>query len=184
MAQRRRADFEFLPHPNNKAATEGAEYADIIHRNSVNLMYSVAGFLGLRVRAKISWHFGASAGRADARHRDAGDVVTSSRSGNAADARPPPRPAGLPDPRLAISYVAFSQDAQAWETAAKCQVIFARALSPRSHVKSGNSRDIPLSVRPGDITDRCRHHSRKAQAEQLHDFLARLSDSPASIQQG
>ena len=40
-------------------------------------------------------HFGASAGRADARRRDAGDVVTSSRSGNAADACPPPRPSGL-----------------------------------------------------------------------------------------
>jgi len=40
-------------------------------------------------------HFGASAGRADARRRDAGDVVASSKSGNAADARPPPRPSGL-----------------------------------------------------------------------------------------
>jgi len=40
-------------------------------------------------------HFGASAGRADARRRDAGDAVPSSRSGNAADARPPPRPVGL-----------------------------------------------------------------------------------------
>jgi len=49
----------------------------------------------LRVRAKISWHFGASAEWADARRRDAGDVVTSSRSGNAADARSPPRPKGL-----------------------------------------------------------------------------------------
>ena len=45
-------------------------------------------------------HFGARAGRADARRRDAGDVVTSSRSGNAADARPPPRPAGLRLPGL------------------------------------------------------------------------------------
>jgi len=33
----------------------------------------------LRARARISWHFGASAGQADARRRDAGDVVTSSR---------------------------------------------------------------------------------------------------------
>jgi hypothetical protein len=40
-------------------------------------------------------HFGASAERADARRRDAGDAVPSSRSGNAADARPPPRPFGL-----------------------------------------------------------------------------------------
>src|SRR5947207_8464963 len=58
----------------------------------------------LRVRARISWHFGASAGQADARRRDAGDVVISSRSGNAAGACPPPRPA------------------------AKCQIILARAL--------------------------------------------------------
>jgi len=39
-------------------------------------------------------HFGASAGRADARRRDAGDAVASSRSANTADARPPPRPSG------------------------------------------------------------------------------------------
>jgi hypothetical protein len=32
--------------------------------------------------------------RADARRRDAGDVVTSSRSGNAADARAKPEPEG------------------------------------------------------------------------------------------
>jgi hypothetical protein len=83
----------------------------------------------LRVRAIISWHFGASAGPADARRRDAGDVVTSSRSGNAAAARPPPRPGGLPVPRSAISYASFLQDSQIWELAAKCQVIFARALS-------------------------------------------------------
>jgi len=40
-------------------------------------------------------HFGASAGRADARRRNAGDAMTSSRSANTADARPPPRPFGL-----------------------------------------------------------------------------------------
>ncbi len=45
---------------------------------------------------QYAWsHSGASAGRADARRRDAGDVKTSSRSGNAADARRPPRPFGL-----------------------------------------------------------------------------------------
>ena len=48
-----------------------------------------------RACAEITSHFGASAGRADARRRDAGDAVPSSRSGNAADARPPPRPYGL-----------------------------------------------------------------------------------------
>jgi hypothetical protein len=72
------------------------------------------------IGAKISWHFGASAGRADARRRDAVDVVTSSRSGNAADARPPPRPVGLLAHGPAISHLAFSKDSQAWETAAKC----------------------------------------------------------------
>ena len=45
----------------------------------------------LRAGAEITSHFGASAGRADARRRDAGDAVSSLRSGNAADARPPPR---------------------------------------------------------------------------------------------
>ncbi len=49
----------------------------------------------LRVRAKIDSHFGASAGRAAARRRDGGAAVKSSRSGNAADDRLPPRPGGL-----------------------------------------------------------------------------------------
>ena len=70
-----------------------ADYADA--RGSCDGIY-------LRVRARISWHFGASAGQADARRRDAGDVVISSRSGNAADTRlSPPRPAGLRLPRPA-----------------------------------------------------------------------------------
>src|SRR5439155_11483864 len=84
-----------------------------------------------RVRARISWHFGASAGRADASRRDAGDVVTSSRSGNAADARPPPRPAGLRalmPGKLCSLQVMFQLGMGA---AAKCQIILARALSQR-----------------------------------------------------
>jgi hypothetical protein len=44
---------------------------------------------------KYRLHFGASAGRAHARRRGAGDAVPSSRSGNAADAPPPSRPFGL-----------------------------------------------------------------------------------------
>jgi len=47
------------------------------------------------IRNKHSAVHSGSAGRADARRRDAGDAVPSSRSGNAADARPPPRPYGL-----------------------------------------------------------------------------------------
>jgi hypothetical protein len=82
----------------------------------------------LRVRAKINSHFGASAGRADARRRDAGDVVTSSRSGNAADARPPPRPAGLPAREFLISYPVLYDGLGLCNPAAKCEVIFARAL--------------------------------------------------------
>ena len=97
------------------------------------LSRAVAG--QLRVRARISWHFGTSAGRADAKRRDAGDVVTSSRSGNAADARPPPRPGGLLAPRPAISYDCSLQDATAWETTAECQVIFARALRSRRRLE-------------------------------------------------
>jgi len=84
----------------------------------------------LRVRARISWHFGASAGQADARRRDAGDVLTSSRSGNAADACPPPRPAGLRLPRPA-NYCGLPVMIQlGMGAAAKCHIILARALSP------------------------------------------------------
>src|SRR2546426_10824322 len=88
----------------------------------------------LRVRARISWHFGASAGRADARRRDAGDVVTSSRSGNAADARPPPRPSGLrpagPLAALLAPYIpqrvcsSLAPCQRAWGPAAKCTPYF------------------------------------------------------------
>jgi hypothetical protein len=57
-------------------------------------------------------HFGASAGRADARRRAAGDAVPSSRSGNEADARPPPRLASGPGGRqqnvTVIHYQALS----------------------------------------------------------------------------
>jgi hypothetical protein len=70
-------------------------------------------------------HFGASAGRAAARRRDAGDAVTSSRSGNEAAARPPPRAEGLPDFRNAIFYDGFAHVYRTSEPAAKCEVIFA-----------------------------------------------------------
>jgi len=77
---------------------------------------------------KNKLHFGASAGQADARRRDAGDVVISSRSGNAADARPPPRPAGLRLPRPA-NYCGLPVMIQlGMGAAAKCQIILARAL--------------------------------------------------------
>src|SRR5438046_9431211 len=79
-------------------------------------------------------HFGASAGRADARRRDAGDVVTSSRSGNAADARPPPRPSGLrPAGPLAVLLAPYIPQRvcsslapcqRAWGPAAKCTTFF------------------------------------------------------------
>ena len=58
---------------------------------------------------KNKLHFGASAGQADARRRDAGDVVISSRSGNAADARPPPRPrrAAAPTPSKLLRFTSY-----------------------------------------------------------------------------
>src|SRR5205809_7504493 len=76
-------------------------------------------------------HFGASAGQADARRRDAGDVVISSRSGNAADTRlSPPRPAGLRLPRPA-NYCGLPVMIQlGMGAAAKCQIILARTLNP------------------------------------------------------
>ena len=98
--------------------------------------------LMLRVRARISWHFGGSAGRADARRRHAGDVVTSARSGNAADARPPPRPAGLriPDPADWRSPRVMIQ--LGLGAAAKCQVILARALNP--HFSSAETAAVDI----------------------------------------
>src|SRR6266487_3200344 len=86
------------------------------------------------LRARQKMHFGASAGRADARRRDAGDVVTSSRSGNAADARPPPRPSGLrpagPLAALLAPYIpqrvcsSLAPCQRAWGPAAKCTPYF------------------------------------------------------------
>src|SRR3989442_7412043 len=78
----------------------------------------------LRVRARISWHFGASAGRADARRRDAGDVVTSSRIPS--EARDAPRRAAVP--MHADYYSLMIMFLLRMGTAAKCQVILARAL--------------------------------------------------------
>src|ERR1044071_1420588 len=84
----------------------------------------------LSVRARIRWHFGASAGQADARRRDAGDVVISSRSGNAADTRlSPPRPGGLRLPRPANHCGLPVMIQLGMEAAAKCEIILARALS-------------------------------------------------------
>ena len=68
-------------------------------------------------------HFGTSAGWADARRRDAGDMGTSSRSGNDADARPPPRPGGLPSREFLISYSVLYDGLGLCKPAAKCEVI-------------------------------------------------------------
>ncbi len=79
-------------------------------------------------------HSGASAGRADARRRDAGDVVTPSRSGNAADARPPPRPEGLQPLLYPNSYAHLPRRFLVIQAAAEREVIFARALRSNSFV--------------------------------------------------
>src|SRR5881396_718608 len=108
----------------------------------------------LRVRARISWHFGASAGQADARRRDAGDVVISSRSGNAADACPPPRPAGLRLPRPANHCGLPVMIQLGMGAAAKCQIILARALRHTHCLISPRQRWIsePLSKCAGIYT--------------------------------
>jgi hypothetical protein len=76
-----------------------------------NSLFDILNFkyfwLALRARAKISLHSGASAGRADARRRDAGDVVHLRVATTQQMPRPPPRPAGLPALRIAIIYVSF-----------------------------------------------------------------------------
>jgi hypothetical protein len=85
----------------------------------------------LRACAEITSHLGARAGRTDARRRDAGDAVSSSRNGNKADARPPPRPFGLrpagPQVLLLAPYIptvcsSLVPRQRAWGPAAKCNL--------------------------------------------------------------
>src|SRR6266571_1810257 len=94
--------------------------------------------LPLRARAEINSHFGASAGRADARRRDEGDV--GHRRGAATKQMPARRraPAGCgPQARwLCCSLLTYrpgyssslAPRQRAWGPAAKCEFISARAL--------------------------------------------------------
>src|SRR5436189_714776 len=103
---------------------------------------SSSAALTLRARAEINSHFGASAGRADARRRDEGDV------GHRRGAATKPiralrrrAPAGCgPQARwLRCSLLTYrpgyssslAPRQRAWGPAAKCEVISARALSAR-----------------------------------------------------
>src|SRR5436189_3211986 len=103
---------------------------------------SSSAALTLRARAEINSHFGASAGRADARRRDEGDV------GHRRGAATTPiralhrrAPAGCgPQARwLCCSLLTYrpgyssslAPRQRAWGPAAKCEVISARALSHR-----------------------------------------------------
>src|SRR5216117_227147 len=98
----------------------------------------------LRARAEINSHFGASAGRADARRRDEVDV--GHRRGAATKQMPARRraPPGCgPQARwLCCSLLTYrpgrpgyssslAPRQRAWGPAAKCEVISARALSPK-----------------------------------------------------
>src|SRR5437773_2015310 len=85
------------------------------HRSVLPLDGSVL----LRARAEINSHFGASAGRADARRRDAGDVGH--------------RRGAATKPIRALAAVPLR--AAARRPAAKCEVISARALSRGSFAK-------------------------------------------------
>jgi hypothetical protein len=66
--------------------------------------------------------------------------VISSRSGNAADARPPPRLEGLPPRKYPNSYVDGPAESATRQAAAECEVIFARALSAEL-LKRGTAPD-------------------------------------------
>ena len=134
--------------------------SDILHAGCVRSQepaeknpWQLAKDFRLRVHARISWHFGASAGQADARRRDAGDVMTSSRSGNAADTRlSPPRPAGLRPPRPAIFLLLLVMIQLGMEAAAKCQIILARALSSTDkHRSSVNRQSSAVNRQPAII---------------------------------
>ncbi len=96
----------------------------------------------LRARSRIDSHSGASAGRADARRRDAGDISVY-RRGAATKQMPARRraPSGCgPQARwLCCSLLTYhpgyssslAPRQRAWGPAAKCQVILARALRCR-----------------------------------------------------
>jgi len=55
--------------------------------------------------------------------------MTSSRSGNAADARPPRRPAGLPARQFHISYPVVHKDSGAWKPAANVKLFLREPLA-------------------------------------------------------
>src|SRR5205814_5780547 len=106
------------------------------HRSVLPLDGSVL----LRARAEINSHFGASAGRADARRRDAGDV--GHRRGAAttpirALRRRAPSGCGPQARWLCCSLLTYhtgyssslAPRQRAWGPAAKCEFISARALS-------------------------------------------------------
>src|SRR5919201_1881364 len=94
----------------------------------------------LRARAEINSHFGASAGRADARRRDAGDVGhrrgAATKPIRALRRRAPPD-CGPQARWLRCSLLTYrpgyssslAPRQRAWGPAAKCKVISARALS-------------------------------------------------------
>src|SRR5213083_2744819 len=102
--------------------------------------------LPLRARAEINSHFGASAGRADARRRDEGDV--GHRRGAATKQMPARRraPSGCgPQARwLCCSLLTYrpgyssslAPRQRAWGPAAKCEFISARALRTRPGKRS------------------------------------------------
>jgi hypothetical protein len=122
---------------HQKARAEGfRDFWTIIAKAGLNLQK-------LRARARINWHFGASAGWAAARRRDAGDVGVHRRG--AATKQMPTRRRALsgcgPQARwLCCSLLTYhlrytsslASRQRAWGPAAKCQVILARALSSES----------------------------------------------------
>src|SRR5204862_6587890 len=87
----------------------------------------------LRVRARIGWHFGASAGRADCkapRRRRCSDIVEERQRRRCPPAATPRRAAA---PMHADYYSLMIMFLLRMGTAAKCQVILARALSTEFH---------------------------------------------------
>ncbi len=116
-------------------------------------------FWSLRARAEINSHFGASAGRADARRRDEGDV--GHRRGAATKQMPTRRraPPGCgPQARwLCCSLLTYrpgyssslAPRQRAWGTAAKWEVISARALRLGAAPGQAGAWERPITFPPG-----------------------------------
>jgi hypothetical protein len=129
----------------------------------------------LRVRARISWYFGASAGQADARRRDAGAVVTSS----SIPSKLGTRPAGLRLPSRAGYCGLLVMIQLRMGAATKCRIILARALS----LHARNQRQTPSVKQPPRIIFKAAAFGRNQRPHRRDAELASLGAQRKTVRE-